>query len=80
MIELYCDWRTECAGVQAAYQRFLAASRPDRAVAFGAYIAALDQEQSACQFYAEQIRLIQLQGTADGLRVRRRDTLGHGRA
>lgn len=64
MIELYCDWRTECAAVQAAYERFLDASRPDRADAFAAYVAALDQEQSACEFYAQQVRLIQLRCTA----------------
>lgn len=58
MIELYCDWRTECGAVEAAYECFLEASGPDRADAFAAYIAALDQEQSACEFYAKQVRLI----------------------
>lgn len=59
MIELYCDWRTSCAEVQAAYERFLDASPSDRVVRFAAYQAALDREQSACESYAEQIRLIE---------------------
>lgn len=59
LIELYCDWRVECADVQASYERFLDTPGPDRAVAFAAYFAALDREQSACDSYAEQVRLIQ---------------------
>ena len=59
MIELYCDWRTACWDVRAAYERFLDASAPDRAVAFAAYTAALDREESACESYAAQIRAIQ---------------------
>lgn len=58
MIELYCDWRTECSIVQAAYGRFVDAEPSDRALAFAAYIAALDREGSASEAYAEQIRLI----------------------
>lgn len=61
MIELYCDWRTDCAEVRAAYERFRHASRTDRAGAFAAYIAALDREQAACESYAEQVRLIESQ-------------------
>ena len=59
MIELYCDWRTACWDVRAAYERFLDARAPDRAVAFAAYTGALDQEESACDAYADQIRAIQ---------------------
>jgi hypothetical protein len=59
MIELYCDWRTACWDVRSAYERFLAAPAPDRAVSFAAYAAALDQEESACEAYAAQIRAIQ---------------------
>ena len=63
MIELYCDWRTGCAEVRAAYERFLDAPASDRAAAFAAYIAALDREQSACESYAEQVRLIEVRCT-----------------
>jgi hypothetical protein len=59
MIELYCDWRMSCSEVQARYERSWDASAPDRAVAFAAYMAALDREQSACESYAEQVRLIE---------------------
>ena len=59
MIELYCDWRTACWDVRSAYERFLDAPAPDRAGAFAAYAAALDQEESACEAYAAQIRAIQ---------------------
>lgn len=59
MIELYCDWRSGCWNVRAAYDRFLEAPAPDRAVAFAAYQAALDQEEAACEAYAAQIRAIQ---------------------
>jgi hypothetical protein len=59
MIELYCDWRTGCAEVQSAYERFSGASPRDRTAAFAAYTAALDREQSACESYEEQIRLIE---------------------
>jgi hypothetical protein len=59
MIELYCDWRTACWDVRAAYDRFLEAPTPDRAVAFAAYTAALDREESSCEAYAAHIRAIQ---------------------
>jgi hypothetical protein len=59
MIEVYCDWRTGCGEVQAAYDRFRGASSSDRGAAFAAYTAALDREQAACESYAEQVRLIQ---------------------
>lgn len=61
MIELYCDWRIGCAQVRAAYERFCEASASDRTVAFAAYAAALDREQSACESYSEQIRAIESQ-------------------
>jgi hypothetical protein len=59
LIELYCDWRTVCAEVQSAWERFLAASSPEQAVAFAAYCAALDREPSTCEAYAAQIRLVE---------------------
>jgi hypothetical protein len=59
MIEVYCDWRTGCGEVQAAYDRFRGASSSDRGAAFAAYTAALDREQAACESYAEQVLLIQ---------------------
>jgi hypothetical protein len=59
MIELYCDWRTACGEVWAAYERFRSAPAADRAAAFAGHAAALDREQSACEAYAAQIRVIE---------------------
>jgi hypothetical protein len=59
MIELYCDWRTACWDARTAYEWFLDAPARDRAVAFAAYTAALDREESACESYAAHIQAIQ---------------------
>ena len=59
LIELYCDWRTVCAEVEAAYERFLDATPVDRAMAFAAYSAALDREQCTSDAYARQVRLVE---------------------
>lgn len=67
LMDLYCDWRTECAEVQAAYDQFSHASPSDRAAAFAVYTAALDREESACESYAAQVRLLESRlGTAGG--------------
>jgi hypothetical protein len=58
LISLYCNWRTQCAEVAAAYRHFSNAQPPDRALAFAAYGAALDHEESAADAYASQIDLI----------------------
>lgn len=73
LIELYCDWRTACAEVWAAYERFRDAPPSDRAMAFAVYAVALDQEESACGAYAAQIRLIQARCTIFTGRSRRRE-------
>ena len=73
MIDLYCDWRSESAAVEAAYQRFSDAAGSERAVAFAAYMAALDREESACASYAEQIRVIESRCAGAGTRVRLQD-------
>lgn len=68
LIELYCDWRTVCAEVQAAYERFLDASSGDQAMAFAAYGAALDREQCTSDAYARQVRLVEARCGAAGER------------
>lgn len=65
MMELYCDWRTALWDARAAYARFLDAPAPDRTLAFAGYTAALDQEESACEAYAAQIRAIQSRCSGD---------------
>lgn len=58
LMELYCNWRTECWEVRATWARFLEAEPSDRVLAFAAYTAALDREASASEAYASQVRLI----------------------
>lgn len=65
LLALYCDWREECTEVQAAYERFSRASTPDRGLAFAAYTAALDREDSASEEYAAQVRLIAARSASD---------------
>lgn len=77
MMELYCDWRTECAQVRTTYDRFLGASPADRAAAFGAYTDALDREESACQSYAAQVHLLESLLEAAGARAGRSETSHH---
>jgi hypothetical protein len=71
LMELYCDWRTACWDVRSAYERFLEAGASDRAVAFAAYTAELDQEESACEAYAAHIHAIQSRYPGAGAQARR---------
>ena len=73
MIELYCDWRTDSAEVQAAYDRFCGARAEDRSATFAVYRAALDREQRSCEAYAAQIRVIERR-CADAGRLERRSS------
>jgi hypothetical protein len=65
LIALYCDWREECVIVEAAYERFIAAPGPDRTLAFAAYMAALEREESAAARYEAQIVLITCAASAE---------------
>lgn len=58
MMDLYCEWRTECKAVQAAYERIADVEPADRAAAFATYTAALDREEAACDAYAAHIWMI----------------------
>lgn len=58
LLELYCDWRARCDEVRLAYEQFNAAVPADRALAFAAYQAALDREESACDAYEAQTRRV----------------------
>ena len=48
----YVDWRQECLAVSDAYGGWAAAEAPATALAFRAYLAALDREERASQVYA----------------------------
>ncbi len=58
LIGSYSDWRMQCLDVRAAYEHFTVAPASDRALAFAAYRAALDREESAADAYAEQVRQV----------------------
>jgi hypothetical protein len=58
LIELYCDWREECAVVHAAYERFSSAAADNRTLAFAAYSAALDREAAAARSFEDQFNLL----------------------
>ena len=55
LIELYCDWRSECSEVRATYEQFRVAPAQRRALAYAVYGAALDREESAAGEYARQL-------------------------
>ncbi|HUA50149.1 MAG TPA: hypothetical protein VMA77_33260 [Solirubrobacteraceae bacterium] len=74
MMDLYCDWRTECKAVQAAWEWASGAAPCDRTAAFAAYTAALDREESACHAYAEHIlRITSHRGVDSAMPARRRE-------
>jgi hypothetical protein len=52
MLDRFVEWREDAAAVADAYRRWSDAPARDEAWRFGAYIAALDQEESAAQSYA----------------------------
>ena len=53
----YIEWREECEAVRGAYLRWTRSgtARPESALAFAAYGAALDHEERAASLYAEVI-------------------------
>jgi hypothetical protein len=76
MMDIYCEWRTECKEVHAAYERLSRADASDRPAAYAVYVAALDREESACGAYAAFIRLLTANRTVDTRSLPRR---GEGR-
>jgi hypothetical protein len=55
LIEHYVSWRNECATVTSSYQNWSHAETDDQALAFSAYLAALDREQHAAANYQRLI-------------------------
>jgi len=51
MLDGYVSWREACVRVEAAYEAWSHAERRDKALAFAAYLAALDREQVAATSY-----------------------------
>ena len=59
VIDAYVDWRQECITVSEAYQRWRSAAREDGALAFRAYLAALDREERAAEVYARLLSALE---------------------
>jgi hypothetical protein len=55
LIDGYVDWREIARAVADAYARWSFASRPECALRFAAYTAALDQEQKTAAACAEAV-------------------------
>jgi hypothetical protein len=52
LLEGYVSWREACRGVWRAYERWIGSDRGERALAYAAYLAALDGEERAARTYA----------------------------
>jgi hypothetical protein len=52
LLEGYVSWREACGAVWRAYERWIGSDRGERALAYGAYLAALDGEECAARAYA----------------------------
>ena len=51
MLDVYVRWREECLTVAWAYESWAGAQWQDKALAFDAYVAALEREQLAAASY-----------------------------
>jgi hypothetical protein len=54
----YVGWREACRLVDEAYRSWVGATRPDQAIAFGHYTAALDAEERAANVYADLVKRV----------------------
>jgi hypothetical protein len=58
LLEGYVSWREECHAVALAYERWIAADRGEGALAYAAYLAALDREEHAARTYAHRVECV----------------------
>jgi hypothetical protein len=69
LMDHYVGWREACAAVASAYDGYQRAERPDRRLAFSAYVAALDREAEAAAAYEEAVvRIEELRRLHHGVR------------
>jgi hypothetical protein len=65
MIDVYVSWREESAAVAASYENWNRATAADKALAFSAYVAALDREARAAADYQRLVeQIVSLEGAA----------------
>jgi hypothetical protein len=55
LVDAYAGWREEAAAVERRYREWAGATEADRALAFAAYEAALDNEEHASYRYAASV-------------------------
>lgn len=67
-MDAYVEWREESAQVESAYRRWTTAEPSDAALAFAAYVAALDREDRASICFEQVVRRAVVVGKGDGLR------------
>jgi hypothetical protein len=53
LLEGYVSWREACQAVRLAYERWVGSGRGERALAYAAYLAALDGEEHTACTYAD---------------------------
>lgn len=54
----YVEWRAQCTAVWDAYRYWVDGGDTDAALAYAAYEAALDREESAARIYARLMRQV----------------------
>jgi hypothetical protein len=57
-LDSWVCWREACEDVRSAYERWSASRRPQRALAFESYRAALDREEQAAHVHSVWTDLI----------------------
>jgi hypothetical protein len=58
LLERYVCWREECITVKQSYEGWSAADRGEGALAYAAYVAALDREEHAARSYAHHLERV----------------------
>jgi hypothetical protein len=58
LLERYISWREECNTVEHSYDRWTGADRGEGALAYAAYLAALDREEHAARSYAHHLERV----------------------
>ncbi len=58
LIDMYVEWREECAAVWDADARWKSVPPADRALAFASYRAALDREEWAAHVYEDLVERV----------------------
>jgi hypothetical protein len=53
LVDVYLGWREECVAVHECYRRWCVSAFVDRRLAYSAYAAALDREESAARCYRQ---------------------------